>query len=315
MKVVLFHPVHLPPRDYGGVERVVLWLAEALRDLGHEVHLAALEGSVPPIGVELLTIKATQKSAADLPAILPDGVEVIHFHAPPEKEFYELCSVPSLVTIHGNGKPGEVFPRNSVFLSEDHALRHGHRTFIYNGANPAEFHVAEKKSGHPLFLSKTSWKVKNLSGAIRIARCAGMPLTIAGGYRPFNLFIRDLFSKNAWVGSVAGRRKADCLAQASSLLFPVQWPEPFGLVMIEAMLSGAPVVASRIGSTPEVVGDFGGVLVEPTAQPQEWAAALRSVEKFDPIKLRERAIQKFSHHAMAASYLSLYKKVIQGDCL
>lgn len=320
MKIALFHPVLLPPRDYGGIERVVLWLAEALRDQGHSVFLAALEGSVPPPGVQLISVPTDDRSAVRLPARLPPGIDVVHFHAPPERAFSEHCDLPFLTTIHGNGKPGEVFQKNSVFISQDHANRHGRKTFVYNGVNPDEFHLSRrKKKASPLFLSKTSWKVKNLAGAFRVAESANMRLTIAGGYRPFSLLLRSFFRGHEWVGPVAGELKAKLLADASALLFPVQWPEPFGLVMVEALLSGTPVVGRRIGSIPEIVGDWGGRILPGAPDGQDsldqWAAALHEVESIDPAFLRSQAIQKFSHHRMADNYLELYRKVIQGDPL
>lgn len=320
MKIALFHPVLLPPRDYGGIERVVLWLAEALRDQGHSVFLAALEGSTPPPGVTLVSIPSNDRSAASLPGRLPPGIDVVHFQAPPERDFFAHSDLPFLTTIHGNGKTGEIFGKNSVFVSQDHAHRHGEKTFVHNGVNPAEFHLSHrKKKRSPLFLSKTSWKVKNLAGAFRVAEHAGMPLTIAGGYRPFSLHVRSYLRGHHWVGPVAGEFKAELLADASALLFPVQWPEPFGLVMVEALLSGTPVVGRQLGSIPEVIGDWGGRVLaaapEGAEALEEWAAALREVESIDPAFLRAEAIQRFSHHRMAEAYLELYRKVIQGDRL
>lgn len=319
MKILLFHPVHLPPADYGGVERVVLWLAQGLRDLGHSVWIAALEGSKLPPGIELIPISPMEKSAEHLLGRLPEGVDIVHFQAPPEAAFLERSDVASVTTIHGNGKLGEVFPQNTVFLSRDHASRHQRKTYVYNGVDPSEFRLSpKKKRSAPLFLSKTSWKVKNLRGAVRIAEHAGVGLTIAGGYRPLDLWARSLFSAHEWVGPVSGEFKARLLSEASALLFPVTWSEPFGLVMIEALLSGTPVVGSRMGSVPEILSDFGGIALEPISRESSldsWAQALRDVEKLDPALLRETAIQRFSHLRMAEAYLQVYKRVQNGESL
>ncbi|MBS1961500.1 MAG: glycosyltransferase [Bdellovibrionales bacterium] len=326
MKILLFHPAPLPPKDYGGVERVVLWLAEGLRDFGHEVTVAALEGSRLPRGVELLGIPANERSAAALPKRLPRGIDVVHFQAPPEREYFETDAAPAVTTIHGNGKPGEVFPEHTVFLSRDHAERHGRKTFVYNGVNPGEFALAadlgsKKRQSAPLFLSKTTLKTKNLRGAMTIAEHAGLRLAVAGGNRPLGLRLRSLLSGGKWIGPVAGREKSLALAEASALLFPVLWHEPFGLVMIEALLSGTPVVGSRKGSIPEIVGATSGMVLDlPRDEDDEnaldrWAEALRTVEKLDPVLLRKDAQQRFSHHRMAESYLEVYKRVIRGDPL
>ncbi len=324
MKILLFHPVPLPPKNYGGVERVVLWLAEGLRDFGHDVTVAALEGSRLPRGVALLPIPAADRSAASLVACLPAGIEIVHFQAPPEADYFRVGAPPAVTTIHGNGRPGETFSPNTVFLSRNHAERHGRKTFVYNGANPEEFALSStlgvtKRAGAPLFLSKTTLRTKNLAGAIRIASRSRMKLTVAGGNRPLGLRLRTLLAGGRFVGPVAGATKMRLLAEASALLFPVLWDEPFGLVMVEAMLSGTPVVGSRRGSIPEIVGPDAGFVVDlPRDDADEeayvrWSEALHAVQKLDPVALRKHAIERFSHHRMAESYLEVYKQIIRGE--
>jgi glycosyltransferase involved in cell wall biosynthesis len=328
LKVLLFHPVRLPPKNYGGIERVVLWLAAALRDHGNEVSVAALEGSELPAGVRLVPMAKDRRSALDLIPNIPAGTEVVHFHAPPENAFFTRSDVPALTTIHGNGKPGEIFPKNSVFLSRDHAIRHGRGTFVYNGVDSGEFSPkasSEKEMGAPLFFSKTSWKVKNLRGAMEIASAARQRLTIAGGQRPFTLRAVAALRGFEWAGPVSGARKAEILARASSLIFPVTWSEPFGLVMVEAMLSGTPVIGPKSGSVPEVIGSSGRVVDAPfwtlSAGPErqaalaQWVRSLEEAEKLDPIEIRRDAIRRFSHHRMAEDYLRVYNQVIRGESI
>ncbi len=322
MKIVLFHPVPLPPKDYGGVERVVLWLATGLRDLGHEVWIAALEGSQMPVGIGLIPIPRADRSAQSLLGRLPAGVEIVHFHAPPEAGFVAAASVAHVTTIHGNGKPGEVFPKDSVFLSADHARRHGRAAFIYNGLDASEFSLRAKDSGAaPLFLSKTTLRTKNLRGAIEIARRIGSGLTIAGGNRPFGLRARAALSGQKWIGPVSGERKAKILADASALLFPVVWDEPFGLVMAEAMFSGTPVLGADRGSIPEVLAEGGGIALPLPSGPGDepafanWRASYEKLRRFEPEALRALALRRFSHRQMAESYVAVYKKVIRGDSL
>jgi glycosyltransferase involved in cell wall biosynthesis len=326
LKILLFHPVPLPPKDYGGVERVVLWLAEGLRDFGHDVTVAALEGSQVPKGVSLLEIPASDRSAASLPELLPKGIEVVHFQAPPEAAYYRSGVPPAVTTIHGNGKPGERFSKATVFLSKNHAERHGSTAYVYNGVNPSEFGLPEdlgvvRKVNAPLFLSKTTLKTKNLRGAMNIASRAKMKLAIAGGTRPLGLRARAFFERFSWLGPVAGTTKARALAEASALLFPVLWDEPFGLVLVEAMLSGTPIVGSRRGSLPELVGpDAGFVLDLPSGPDDEdgytrWSEALTQVQKLDSQVLRKHAIERFSHHRMAESYVDVYKRIIRGEPL
>jgi glycosyltransferase involved in cell wall biosynthesis len=260
-------------------------------------------------------------SAADLLRIIPPGVELVHFMAPPEAEALTRLPCAGLLTVHGNGKPGERFIRNSVFLTADHARRHGAEVFVFNGVDPDEFcfepESKKNRSAAYLFLSKTSWKVKNLSGALRRCRRAGVPLWIAGGNRPWSLRLQALSVPGVtWKGPVSGQRKAELLARARALVFPILWPEPFGLVVIESLVSGTPVIASRLGSTPELIGSEVGLLLDP-ADEEGWVAALASdgTRRFDPERCRAWALERFTHRTMAESYERLYRRVASGESL
>jgi glycosyltransferase involved in cell wall biosynthesis len=320
MKILIFHPVLLPPKDYGGVERVVLWLARGLMERGHEVWVAAREGSLLPAGVRLLPVAQGQESASELTRRIPIGVDVVHFMAPPEAEAWGRLPCAGILTIHGNGKLGEKFPLNSVFLSRDHAMRHNGEVFVYNGIDPAEYRFLPKarKQDWFLFLSKTSWSVKNLKGAIRICAKLKEDLHIAGGQRPWSLRFEALFRGMKWEGPVAGMEKAAILSQAKALLFPVVWPEPFGLVVAEALISGTPVVASRKGSLSELLSSDVGVTLDPPITPEAldaWVGFLSNPLPWEAERCRAWALEKFHYSKMAEGYEALYKKVIQNQTL
>lgn len=325
MRICLFHPKLLPPKDYGGVERVVLWLAKGLIERGHEVHVAALEGSQLPQGARLIPMSEGNTSAWDLLPQIPQGTQIVHFMAPPEPGVLEKLPCPGVLTVHGNGKPGEQFPINTVFLSQDHARRHGAEFFVYNGIDPAEYSWSSHSRGnHFLFLSKTSWRVKNLAGAMSICSEAGASLKIAGGQRPWALRLKAAFSsRTQWLGAVSGEQKANCLAQARALLFPVIWPEPFGLVVVEALMSGTPVIASRIGSLPELITPDTGMLLDPPVTPEarkQWVAvvgqeAASAGSRWRAQACRERAMTLFHYLKMAEGYENAYNKVISGRTL
>lgn len=316
MKILLFHPVLLPPRDYGGVERVVLWLARGLKELGHEVFVGALPKSQLPSGCHLIEIDARHYEAQDLMAILPKDLDIIHFHAPISESVWEKLPFPKVLTIHGNGKPGEKFPANTIFLSLDHAHRHGFDFYIYNGLDPKEYlyNPSTKKKSY-LFLSKTSWKVKNLQGAMRYCAQAGVALDIAGGNRPFLKKIETLFFRPhfKWIGAVSGEQKAKLLCQAKALIFPVSWLEPFGLVVIEALISGTPVLASEQGSLRELVPHNVGALINSESQ---WLYFLKQEKlPWKPEDCRKWAMENFHYSKMAKNYETAYFKVIQGEAL
>ena len=317
MKILIFHPSLLPPKDYGGTERVVLWLTKGLVELGHEVWVAAYFGSVLPVGAKLLAMDPKKNSAKDIK--VPPGVELLHFMAPLSHEEWEGLKVPAVVTVHGNGKPGERFPKNTVFLSQDHARRHGGAAYVYNGIDPAEYRFEPHlKEDWFLFLSKTSWKVKNLAGAIRVCQKAAVPLRIAGGSRPYwEHFKSWLTPGQQWLGPVNGARKAECLARARALVFPVLWPEPFGLVVVEALISGTPVISTPQGSLAELLpSDVGALLGGSEEHDREWIQLLKTgFAKWDPVRCREWALEKFHYKRMAEDYAQVYRRVIAGEHL
>ncbi len=316
MKIVLFHPTQLPPRDYGGVERVVLWLAKGLAELGHDVSVGALAGSILPKGVTLIETDPSDPSATGFLKRLPKGTEVVHFMAPPEEAVWASLPCAGVVTIHGNGKPGEIFPKNTVFLSQDHARRHAGAVHVYNGIDPGEyvFEPKLKKSAY-LFMARTVWSVKNLRGAIRLCGRAGVPLWVAGGHRPFGPRLRLMLRPGSrWCGPVGGHSKALLLAQAKALIFPVLWPEPFGLAVVEALVSGTPVLASRIGSLPELVPSNVGRLFGPGDE--EWIEWLRRESlPFEPERCRTWVLDHFHYRKMAEGYEQVYRRIVAGDVL
>jgi glycosyltransferase involved in cell wall biosynthesis len=315
MKVVLFHPVALPPKAYGGVERVVLWLAKGLVEAGHEVHVAALAGSRLPPGSRLIPIDPSRPSALELPSLLPSGVEVVHFMAPPEKGVWSQLPCAGLVTVHGNGKPDERFHANTVFLSADHARRHGGSVYVHNGIDPDEYEFVPGRSRERFtFLSKTSWKVKNVEGAIRLCARAGAPLDVAGGHRPWRARARVALTRGMrWIGPVDQAAKAALLAGSRGLVFPMLWDEPFGLVMVEALMSGAPVLANPRGAAPEIVTPGTGFLPR---DEEEWLRLLSSASGFPaPEACRAHALAMFHYSRMTAEYAMLYRKVAGGQRL
>lgn len=312
MRVALFHPRRLPPLDYGGIERVVLWLCKGLVQRGHEVFVAALAGSELPKGARLIDMRSEASTALDLLSRLPPGVELVHFMAPPLPEAWQRLPCPGVLTVHGNGRPKEIFPLNSIFLSQNHARRHGATAYVYNGIDPNDYlYEPSRKGKWNLFLSKTSWKVKNVRAAIRLCARARVPLRVAGGSRPWlDRFRVHLHPQMTWEGPVGDQAKALLLTEARALLFPVQWEEPFGLVVVEALMSGTPVLASSRGSLPELIPSRVGALPQTE---EEWIDLLqRPTLPWDPEACREWALEKFHFGKMAEEYERMYKKAIQG---
>jgi glycosyltransferase involved in cell wall biosynthesis len=205
-------------------------------------------------------------------------------------------------TLHGNLPAGISAAANTIFLSADHARRHSGTAFVYNGVDPAELAFRPGKSDYDLFLGRLH-SAKGYRWAIEGAKRAGHRLVIAGGWRPS--FRRSL----RFVGSVDGTRKADLLAGAACLWMPALWNEPFGLTLIEAMMSGTPVLGTRRGALPEIVSPEVGALGDTLDDLIELRS---SVERCDPYACRARAERWFSHTVMASEYLRLYRHYLES---
>jgi glycosyltransferase involved in cell wall biosynthesis len=295
--VALYFNGRLPVRDYGGSQRVVLWLAQGLAELGHTVSLLAPHGSAcPHARVVSLDPSAIRAPGFDLTPSIPSGADLLHLHAP----FARSPAVPHLFTWHGNARPGETVPPNVVFLSASHARRHGRTAFVYNGLDPASYRFQAGKADYDLFLGRLH-AVKGYRWAIEGARRAGRRLVIAGGWRP------SLRRGIRYVGKVGGKRKIELLAGARCLWMPALWDEPFGLTLIEALASGTPVLGTHRGALPEIVSAETGALGDSV---EELAALRPALDRIDPAACRARVERHFTHQVMAGEYLRMYEGLL-----
>jgi glycosyltransferase involved in cell wall biosynthesis len=298
MKVALVHHARLPVRGYGGTERVVVWLARGLLELGHEVTLLSAPGS-SIAGVRHVPIPAKHAARAgfDPRPFLPRGVEVVHAHQ-------EIADpgVPWLWTMHGNAREGQVLPPNTIGLSADHARRHNLARWVHNGLDPDEHVFLQRKKDFDLFLGRLH-SVKGWQWAVEAARRAERRMVIAGGWRPV---------VSRWVrfaGTVDGDRKSALLAEARILWAPAQWDEPFGLTSIEALASGTPVLGTRRGALPEIVTPETGATAETL---EELIELIPDVERCHPEACRDLVQRKFHYCVMAARYVEIYQSLGSG---
>jgi glycosyltransferase involved in cell wall biosynthesis len=312
MKLLIFHPVKLPVLQYGGTERVVMWLAQTLAKMGHEITVFAAPGSSMPPGIECMTDPAVLKARAK-------DFDVLHGFSRIDPEIETEVEGRVLITIQGNGQVGETFHRNTVFVSRNHAKRHGAEAFVYNGLDPDELSFSDKpRPNRFLFLSKTSWRVKNLKGAARIASKHGQNLWIAGGDSPYSLRAKCAMKRMLgqdwnWTGSVNQEQKAKFLVEGKAMLFPLLWNEPFGIVMTESLVSGTPVFAHPYGSVPEVL-EFAPQCLLKTED--DWMRAVTGgIPLPSPKQCRDWVLSRFDQVTMAKSYLKLYEKVANGQAL
>jgi glycosyltransferase involved in cell wall biosynthesis len=302
MHIALYTHSRLPVEGYGGTQRVVVWLARGLVELGHRVTLLAPSGSRVS-GAELIPLDPREilQAGFDLTPLLPPSVEILHAHGPVRVP----PGHPHLFTLHGNLGPERVPPPNTIFLSADHARRHGGTAFVYNGVDPSEFVFRPDKADYDLFLGRLH-TVKGYRWAIQGARRSGRRIVVAGGWRP------SLSRKVRFIGSVEGDRKAALLAGASCLWMPALWDEPFGLTLVEAMMSGTPVLGTRRGALPEVVSTEVGALGDTL---DELVALRSSIGGCDPHACRRRAERWFSHTTMAEEYVRMYRHYLTANKL
>lgn len=302
MHIAIYHDAVIPPLQYGGTERVIDWLAQSLLAMGHRVSLLAKKGSLLP-GAHVIPLPEDIGNQWEV--LVPSDCDLIHLFSTPA----QLPRKPFLVTIGGNGKPGERYFHNTVFVSLKHAQNHSSTHFVYNGLNPNEFECELQREDYLVFLAKASWSVKNLKGAVDVARTVGLPLKVMGSRNwPFQLQ-RYLPAWNGiqYLGMLSDHEKRPILKKARGLLFPVVWHEPFGVAITEALVSGCPVFATPYGSIPEIVTPEVGFL---SANASELAEAIRTMN-FSSEKCRNRVYQGFTHQQMAEKYIYYYTQVLE----
>ena len=328
----------VPPVRYGGIEWVVSLLADGLADAGHDVTLFASGGSVtrarlvstydePPsmrIGLTLpeLSHTLTAYTRATEFDVLND-----HSGLLAAAMARTVSPVPICHTIHGPlvGEPGEVY-RKIAQLNPDLtfiSLSHNQRRplpdipWLANCPNALDlglYPYQERKQDYLLFLGRLSAE-KGAARAAHVARRAGLPLRIAGKMHDaqerayFASEVEPLLGPDVeYLGEVSHDEKTDLLRHARATLFPISWEEPFGLVMIESMACGTPVIATRFGAVPEVIAD--GVNGMICNHEDEMVAALGRLDELDPAGIRHSIEERFSPERMVADYAAAYERLL-----
>ena len=310
MNILLVSNTHIPVYAYGGTERVIWDLGDALSQLGHEVTYLVAAGSTCPFAKVFHIDPNT-----DLRMQIPDGIDIVHFQFKPEFSLDDDFTKPYVVTEHGNTAADNVLPLNCIFVSKNHAERHGSDQFVYNGLNWDAYGAVDfdARREHHHFLGKAAWRVKNVAGAIDVALDAGVKLAVLGGTR-LNLKrgLRFTWSRKIeFYGMVGGQEKFRLLNMSNGLIFPVRWHEPFGLAVIESLYFGCPVFATPYGALPELITPEHGCLSASKA------ALVSSIQhqSFDVRACHQHAVAHFNAKKMACGYLAKYEQVLAGERL
>jgi glycosyltransferase involved in cell wall biosynthesis len=327
----------VPPQLYGGTERVVSFLTEELVALGHQVTLFASGDSVTDARLVACAPRALRldKGCRDPIAhhvrMLHEvfrrarSFDVIHFHI--DYLHFPLgptLGVPHLTTLHGRQDIPDLGPLYGTYAGEplvsiSDAQRAplpgaNWQATVYHGLPPDRFHFHPGPGEYLAFLGRVSPE-KRLDRAIDIARRVGLPLKIAAKVDAVDqaYFDREIKPRLddpliEFVGEIDETGKDAFLGRAAALLFPIDWPEPFGLVMIEAMACGTPVVAFRRGSVPEVMDDgASGFVVDDMEQAVE---ATRRALTLPRERCRQTFERRFQARRMAEDYLRVYRGLI-----
>lgn len=332
----------VPPRLYGGTERIVSYLTEELVRLGHDVTLFASGDSITAADLVPCVPKALRLDASVIDPIpyymlmldrvrqRAEGFDILHFHI---DQFHFPLFRPSagrtVTTLHGRQDLPDLIPLYVGFddmplvsISNDQRRPVSKANFVatvYHGL-PIDLHRASAKSGNYVaFLGRMSPE-KRPDRAIGIARALGISLKIAAKVDRadeayFRAKIAPLLNGPGveFIGEINEHQKTKFLGEARALLFPVDWPEPFGLSMIEAMACGTPVLAFRCGSVPEIVDEnVTGCIVDTI---EEAIAALPRVIALDRKNVRQRFDRRFSATRMAKDYVAVYRSLLDSSKL
>jgi glycosyltransferase involved in cell wall biosynthesis len=328
----------VPPQGYGGVENMCADLVDGLVERGHEITLIGAGNpgtraglfvptyAEPPSGRLGEPLPEVLHTAAVARVLAGSDVDLVHDHTLAGPLLARGRGMPTVVTMHGPvaGEPGEYYRQlgDTVDLV---AISRAQRSAapdlswlgtVYNAVDVETFPYRAAKEEMLLFLGRLH-PDKGVHLAIDAARSAGLPIVVAGKCSEaveleyFRTQIQPRLGPDVTIfGTADATQKRDLLSRAAALVFPVLWDEPFGMVMIEAMACGTPVVALRRGSVPEVVVDgVTGVLCD---DPLELPGAIEAVRRLAPADCREHVRSCFDVDTMVAGYEALYRAALSS---
>jgi glycosyltransferase involved in cell wall biosynthesis len=340
MRIGIIAPPWLPvpPPAYGGTESMLDRLARGLQAAGHDVLLCTTGDATCPVPRAAVLERAeTVRMGHSVPEVRHvvhayealAGFDVVHDHTVVGPLYAERFPGRVVVTTnHGpfSGELNDLYAAMGhrvpvIAISHDQASRAAPGVWlagvVHHGIDAEDVPVGAGDGGYLLFLGRMAPE-KGARRAAEIARAAGKPLLIAAKMREpleiryFEDEVRPLLGRGVeYVGEVGPRRKLELLAGAAALLNPIRWPEPFGLVMIEALACGTPVIAYKEGAAPEIVEH--GVTGWLCADEADMAAAVERVDELDRRACRAAAEGPFSTARMVADHVEVYRRAIAGQ--
>jgi glycosyltransferase involved in cell wall biosynthesis len=297
------HPLELPSASAYHLHDL---LARGLAEEGHEVLYRAAGGvfAPPPFGVQFVST-------------LPTDIHICHTIAGPPGAAEELLAFsgrhgkPCLLTCHML-RPGTAAASNWVFVSHAHAAEYGSARVVTNGIDPGDYIFSETKSDYLLFMAAMNKAHdKGIDLALELSRRKGFRLIVAGTGQDVETIrhIEELCDEAGaeYRGDVRGRERAELLAGARAVLFPSKLKEGCPLVILQAMLSGTPVISSRCGGSVDIVTPETGFLC---SEPEEWDRAVDAIGSISPRRCREIGMERYHYRRMARDYVREYAREI-----
>ena len=313
MKILHVTDKKFPPAPAeGGAPQSLASLVKQQRAVGHTVWVATTGEAAEERALQL----GSTQNAGDalLQAAHSREVEVIHFHAHAEALQHWVLDAGIAMVSHVRGVRTDQRPTavNSVFVSQRHADTHGGGVYVYNGIDVASVPYCDHASGDLVFLGKVKRSKKGAGTAIAVAKEKRRRLWLVGG-RKMNIPATWLpFSRFVKIAGVLGmEEKLKIVGNSAALLFPIQWDEPFGLVLIEAMACGTPVIAYDRGAVREIVQDGKTGFV--VSSFEEMCSAVDRIGEIDRGDCRRHVIEHFSIERTAREVMGFYERAISGD--
>jgi glycosyltransferase involved in cell wall biosynthesis len=284
-------------------------LARGLAEAGHEVYYYLVKGAELPLppGVRAAESLISDADLCHAPIGAPGFAESIRGFAADQ-------GMPCLLSCHME-EAGRLAAPNWLFVSRSLARTYGSTRFVLNGIDPRDFIFSETKDDYFLFMGAMNKAVdKGLDIALSLSRNKGFRLVVAGtglNYETIDRIAQLCAAAGAeYLGDVRGTRKAELLAGAKAVLFPSRLNEGCPLILLEAMMSGTPVISSSCGGSVEIVTPETGMLC---AREEEWGAAIDRVGMIRPQRCRAIAVEKYHYRRMVNDYVEEYRREIESN--
>src|SRR5688572_26162493 len=282
-------------------------LAKGLAELGHDVfYLVRRSHASAPSGVKLIFEPVRD-------------VDILHIISGRDAALIAESQKPWVATCHMDertrGRERDPVTQNWIYVSRTLSQLHGSERYVWNGIDPAEYIYSESKDDYLLFMSTMDWGAKKgLDVVLSLAKRLGFKLVIAGTGESYERIakVKEMCDEVGakYVGDVRGKEKAELLAGAKGFLFPTKVDEAFGLGMVEALMSGTPVICSDRGACPEIISSDVGFVCRSM---EDYVAAVNEITTISPRACREKALKDYHYQTMAANYVVQYEKELSRN--